>query len=102
MDEPLVLEWAAYRAACDAVDLLRGHPVFDDPRADPARRLRVVERLSARRRAAVVASERLIDRAEREPDIDPDWLDELREEHELLLRAAARSERRVGESEIFA
>lgn len=100
MDEPLALEWAAYRAACDAVDLLRAHPVFDDPRAGHEKRLRAAERLLARRRTPVAASERLIRRAEREPDIDPAWLDELREEHDVLLRATARSERQVAESAV--
>lgn len=102
MDEPLALEWAAYRAACDAVDLLREHPVFDDPRADPARRLSMAERLLARRRSAVAASERLVGRAELEPGLDPDWLADLRDEHEELLRALLRSERQVAESAIFA
>ncbi len=100
-DEPLALEWAAYRAACDAVDLLRGNPVLDDPHADPGRRQRTAERLLTRRRSAVVASERLIGRAERDPDIDQNWLDELRDEHEELERALARSEREVAESELI-
>jgi hypothetical protein len=102
MDEPLALEWAAYRAACDAVDMLRGHPVFDDPHADPEKRLRATERLLMRRRTAVAASERLIGQAEREADIDPTWLDELREEHDVLVRATARSERQIAESAILA
>lgn len=102
MDEPLALEWAAYRAACDAVDALRGHPVFDDRRADPRVRRRATERLLSRRQAAVAASERLLRRAEREPDLDPGWLDELREEHDVLLRAVARSERQVAESAVLA
>ncbi|MDQ4116057.1 MAG: hypothetical protein M3235_03750 [Actinomycetota bacterium] len=102
MDEPLALEWAAYRAACDAVDALRGNPVFSDPRAGPERLRRATERLLIGRRSAVAASERLIGRAEREPDIDPDWLDELRDEHDLLVRAAARSERQLARSAILA
>jgi hypothetical protein len=102
MDEPLALEWAAYRAACDAVDLLRGHPVFGDPQADPEKRRHLTERLLTRRRTAVAASERLIGRAEREPDLDPDWLDGLREEHDALIRATARSERQIAQSAIFA
>jgi len=102
MDEPLALEWAAYRAACDAVDTLRRHPVFRDPNTDPERRLRAVERLLTRRRSAVAASERLIGRAEREPDIDPEWLDELRAEHDVLVRAVARGERQIAGSAIYA
>lgn len=102
MDEPLALEWAAYRAACDAIDLLLANPVFGDPYADPTRRRHAADRLLARRRSAVAASRRLIAGAEQEPDLDPGWLDELREEHELLLRALASSERQAGDSAISA
>jgi hypothetical protein len=102
MDEPLALEWAAYRAACDAVDLLLANPVFRDPQVDPTRRRLAAERLLTRRRTAVAASRRLIAGAEREPDLDPGWLDELREEHDQLLRALARSERQATGSTVGA
>lgn len=88
MEDRLAAEWAAYRKACEAVDLWRWNPILSDPAAEPAKRRHMTERLTRLRRAAVAASEQLISKAEDDAELDPEWLAGLRDEHEELRRAA--------------
>lgn len=86
MDDALDAEWKRYRLACERVDLFRWDRSLDLD-GDLHRRLGTAEQLVKVRDAAIDASSKLIAAASHHPDIDLDWLAELREHHRALVDA---------------
>ena len=98
MGEPLSSEWQAYRKACDRIDFFRYHPALGDKTADPRSRWRAAQQLCRVRETAIRASEQLIARAEQEAALDPEWLAELREQHNELVSDLRANQRILNEA----
>ncbi|RZT87824.1 hypothetical protein EV383_4751 [Pseudonocardia sediminis] len=97
MSDALDEAWQSYRRACDRVDLLRWDSAFDAG-SDLQRRLRVGEQLVEFRKATISTSNRLIELAGLQPNMDASWLDELRAHHRDLKQGLADDQRLVDET----